>query len=52
MKIEIVESQNIAELDRLVNTCIQERKVKDIKFATSILKDNTIKYTALIMMGD
>ena len=52
MKVEIVEAETISELDRLVNSVIQDRKISDIKLATTLLADSKIKYTALIMLGD
>lgn len=52
MKVEIVEAETVSELDRLVNSVIQDRKISDIKFTTTILADDKIKYTALIMIGD
>jgi len=50
MKVEIVESDNKSELDDLINTCIQDRDVFDIKLTTSVLHEGKIQYTALIML--
>jgi hypothetical protein len=52
MKVEIVETESIAELDRLINSCIQDRKIFDIKLATTVLSNERIRYTALIMLGE
>ena len=52
MKVEIVEAENIGELDRLVNCCIQDRKVFDIKLETTVINDERILYTSMIMFGD
>jgi hypothetical protein len=52
MKVEIVQAENVAELDRLINSCIQSRRIQDIKLTTTVLSENTIKYTALIMISE
>ena len=52
MKVEIVESETIGELDNLINSVIQDRKVTNIKLATTVMPENKIKYTAMIMLGD
>ncbi|MHA7734759.1 hypothetical protein [Nitrosopumilus sp. S6] len=49
MKVEIIQSNDKSELDDLINTCIQDRSVSDIKLTTTALQDNTIQYTAMIM---
>jgi len=51
MRVEIVQSENVSELDKLINACIQDRKVDDIKFSTIKLEDEKIQYIALIMLG-
>ena len=51
MKVEIVEAETISELDRLINSVIQDRQVSDIKLTTTLLDQDKIKYTALIMLG-
>ena len=50
MKVEIVESDNKSELDDLINACIQDRDVFDIKLAITPLHEEKIQYTALIML--
>ena len=50
MKVEIVESNSKSELDSLINSCIQDRDVQDIKLTTSVLHDGKIRYTAMIML--
>lgn len=52
MKVEIVEAESIAELDRLINSCIQDRKIFDIKLTTTVISDNRVRYTSLIMLGE
>ena len=51
MKVEIIQTEDIAELDGLINTCIQDRMVSDIKLASNVLPNGNIRYTALIMIG-
>ena len=51
MKVEIVEAQTISELDKLINSCVESRTVSDIKLSTTLMHDNSIKYTALIIMN-
>ena len=50
MKVEIVESENKSELDNLINACIQDRDVSDIKLTTTALNEVKIRYTALILL--
>ena len=50
MKVEIVESNSKTELDILINACIQDRDVFDIKLNTTVLQQGTIQYTALIIL--
>jgi hypothetical protein len=52
MKVEIVEAESIRELDRLINSCIQDRKIFDIKLTTTVLSGEKILYTSLIMLGE
>ena len=52
MKVEIVQAETISELDRLVNSVIQDRRVTDIKLTTTVLSEDKIRYTALIMLGE
>ena len=50
MKVEIVESDNKSELDSLINACIQDRDVYDIKLTTTAMHEGNIQYTALILL--
>ena len=50
MKVELVHSDNISELDSLINSCIQNRKVHDIKITSEIFPNGKIQYVALIML--
>ena len=50
MKVEIVESENKSELDSLINACIQDRDVYDIKLTTTLVHEAKIRYTAMILL--
>lgn len=50
MKVEIVQAENIAELDKLINACIHNRKVNDIKIISTMVGEDKILYTGLIML--
>ncbi len=50
MKVEVIQSESVSELDSLINTCIQKRKVHDIKLTTAVLPDGKIIYTSVIML--
>jgi len=50
MKVEIVESDNKSELDSLINACIQDRDVLDVKLNVIVLPEGKTQYTALIML--
>ena len=50
VKVEIVESDNKSELDSLINACIQDRDVHDIKLATTVMPEGKVRYTAVILL--
>lgn len=50
MKVELIQADNKDELDNLINACIQDRNVEDIKLTSVLLSDNKVQYTALIML--
>lgn len=50
MKVEIVQSDNVAELDRMINACIHNRKVNDIKIISTVISGDKVLYTGLIML--
>ena len=52
MKVEIVQAESISELDGLINNCIEERIVFDIKIISHVLQNNSICYTAMMMLGN
>lgn len=52
MKVEIIQAETINELDHLINSVIEGRRVSDIKLSTVVLSEEKIKYIALIMLGD
>ena len=51
MKVEIVQSESINELDQFVNSVIQDRRIVDMKLTTTVLPESRILYTVLIMLG-
>ncbi|AJM92888.1 MULTISPECIES: hypothetical protein [Nitrosopumilus] len=51
MKVEIVQSESVSELDEMINECIQSRKVEDIKLSTTMLDNGKVQYVALIMLA-
>lgn len=51
MKVEIIQSQDKSELDNLINACVQDRDVRDIKLTTAVLSNNVVQHTALIMLN-
>lgn len=51
MRVEIVQSENISDLDKLINACIQDRKVVDIKLSSVVLENGKSQHIALIMLG-
>ena len=50
MKVELIQADSKDELDNLINACIQDRDVEDIKLTSTLLPDNKIQHTALIML--
>ncbi|MHA7734139.1 hypothetical protein [Nitrosopumilus sp. S6] len=50
MKVEIIQSESVSELDRLINDCIQRREIVDIKLSSTMLDEEKILYTSLIMI--
>lgn len=50
MKVEIVQSDSISELDKLINACIQDRKVEDIKILSTVINEDKVLYTGLVLM--
>lgn len=51
MHIETVQTEELSELDKLVNEVIEQRKILDIKLTTTIFQEK-ILYTSLIILDD
>lgn len=51
MKVETIQTEELSQLDKLINEVIEQRKVEDIKLSTIIFQEK-ILYTALVMMDD
>lgn len=50
MKVEIIQSESVSDIDKLTNACIQNRLVHDIKFSSTTQNNGKILFTALIML--
>ena len=50
MKIEIIQANDKAELDNMINACIQDRNVEDIKLSSVVLSNDIVQHTAIIML--
>lgn len=51
MKIETVQTEEVSQLDKLINEVIEQRKVIDIKLTTTVFQEK-ILYTALVILDD
>lgn len=51
MQIETVQTEELAQLDKLVNEIIEQRNVVDIKLTTTVFQEK-ILYTALVLLDD
>ncbi|WP_179371225.1 hypothetical protein [Nitrosopumilus ureiphilus] len=51
MQIETVQTEELAQLDKLVNEIIERRNVVDIKLTTTVFQEK-ILYTALVLLDD
>jgi hypothetical protein len=51
MQVETVQTEELSQLDKLINEVIEQRKVVDIKLTTSIFQEK-ILYTALVILDD
>jgi len=49
MRIETIQTEDLVQLDKLVNEIIEKRDIADIKLATTIFQEKIV-YTALIML--
>lgn len=51
MHIETIQTEELSELDKLVNEVIEQRKIFDIKLTTTVFQEK-ILYTSLIIIDD
>ena len=51
MRVETIQTEEISQLDKLVNEVIEQRKVVDIKLTTTVFQDK-ILYTSLVLLDD
>ena len=49
MKVETIQTEDLSELDSLINEVIEQRRVKDIKLTTTVFQEKVL-YTALVML--
>jgi len=49
MKIETIQTEELSQLDKLVNEVVEQRKIIDIKLTTTVFQEK-ILYTALVMI--
>ena len=48
-RVETIQTEEISQLDKLINEVIQQRKVVDIKLTTTVFQGR-IFYTALVIL--
>jgi len=51
MKIETIQTEEISQLDKLINEVVEQRRIIDIKLTTTVFQEK-ILYTALVMLDD
>ena len=51
MQVETVQTEELSQLDKLVNEIIEQRKVIDIRLTTVVFQEK-IRYTALVLLDD
>lgn len=51
MHIETIQTEELSQLDKLVNEVIEQRKILDIKLTTTVFQEK-ILYTSLIILDD
>ena len=51
MQVETVQTDELSQIDKLINEIIEQRKVIDIKLTTTVFQEK-ILYTALVMLDD
>ena len=51
MYVETIQTEELTQLDNLVNEVIKQRKVTDIKLTTTVFQEK-ILYTVLVLMDE
>jgi acetolactate synthase small subunit len=51
MQVETVQTEELSQLDKLINEVIEQRKVVDIKLNTIVFQEKVL-YTALVILDD
>ena len=51
MQVETVQTEELSQLDKLVNEVIEQRRVVDIKLTTTAFQEKIV-YTALVLLDD
>jgi len=51
MQTEVVQTEELAQLDKLVNEIIAQRNVIDIKLTTTVFQEKIV-YTALVILDE
>ena len=51
MQVETVQTEELSQLDKLINEVIEQRKVVDIKLSITVFQEK-ILYTALVILDD
>lgn len=51
MHIETIQTEELSQLDQLVNEVIEQRKILDIKLTTTVFQEK-ILYTSMIILDD
>lgn len=51
MHIETIQTEELSQLDKLVNEVIEQRKILDIKLTATVFQEK-ILYTSLIILDD
>ena len=49
MKVEVVQTEELSQLDKLVNEVIEQRKIVDVKLTTTVFQEK-ILYTVLVLL--
>ena len=51
MQVETVHTEELSQLDKLINEVIEQRKIVDIKLSTTVFQEKVL-YTALVILDD